>query len=128
MITDPLSVLRKSARLWENRAATEQSKGESANMEAICEAMQKASDVTAQIIELEQRLGIKHEQEPTEIEVYLISGWSCCPQCGHRASNPERVHRRETMEQRRERDKAETARGIDPRIKGRTTGHACPGA
>lgn len=84
MNTDPLNVLRKSARLWENRAASEQARGEEADLKVICEAMDKAATWSAQIVELEHRLGIATQEAHPPLRVEIIEGMRLCrcSQCG----------------------------------------------
>ncbi len=80
-MSDPLTSMRKAAQLWENLAAT-LSKADPPDLTAIAEAMHKASDICAQIIGLEDRLGINNAPLPDRLEVVFIDGADVCIKCG----------------------------------------------
>ena len=52
------------------------------DLTAIAEAMHKASDICAQIIGLEERLGISNAPIPERLTVRLVDGNDVCCRCG----------------------------------------------
>jgi hypothetical protein len=82
MATDPLSTLRKTAALWESAADAERRKGDGADLKIICEAMSRASAITAEVVSLEHKLGVKVYAPTEPVGVFFVGASKCCPQCG----------------------------------------------
>jgi hypothetical protein len=69
----PLTILRKTIKLWEGIASKEQAKGPKANLRVVASAMKNAADLAVELAAIEARLGIDSSRQPVSaIQVELV--------------------------------------------------------